>query len=228
MINVMNQPSYRIFFTRQLPETQGRWNGAVWSSVLPLSVDCRRPEGSPHHPGTFCKLLYDDTNIYGIFRVEDQHVRSIHTLFQSEVWKDSCVEFFVQPKVDGGYFNFEFNCGGALLASYVTNPTRVNGILQEFHALTPADDRLVRRFSSLAGLVDPEIPEPIVWHLEFSIPFAVLEKYAGPPCAAAGQIWRSNFYKCGNETSHPHWLSWAPLRERNFHDPASFGSIEFC
>lgn len=228
MINVMNQPSYRIFFTRQLPETQGRWNGAVWSSVLPLSVDCRRPEGSPHHPGTFCKLLYDDTNIYGIFRVEDQYVRSIHTLFQSEVWKDSCVEFFVQPKVDGGYFNFEFNCGGALLASYVTNPTRANGILQEFQPLTPADDRQIRRFSSLAGLVDPEIPEPIVWHLEFSIPFAVLEKYAGPPCAAAGQIWRANFYKCGNETSHPHWLSWAPLRERNFHDPASFGSIEFC
>ncbi len=228
MINVMNQPSYRIFFTRQLPETQGRWNGAVWSEILPLAVDCRRPEGSPHHPRTFCKLLYDDTNIYGIFRVEDQHVRSIHTLFQSEVWKDSCVEFFVQPKVDGGYFNFEFNCGGALLASYVTNPTRANGILQEFQPLTPADDRQIRRFSSLAGLVDPEIPEPIVWHLEFSIPFAVLEKYAGPPCAAAGQIWRANFYKCGNETSHPHWLSWAPLRERNFHDPASFGSIEFC
>lgn len=228
MINVMIKPSYKIFFTRQLPETQGRWNGAVWSRVLPLVVDCRRPEGSPHHPRTFCKLLYDDTNIYGIFRVEDQYVRSIHTLFQSEVWKDSCVEFFVQPKVDGGYFNFEFNCGGALLASYVTNPTRVNGILQEFQPLTPADDRQIRRFSSLAKLVDPEMPEPIVWHLEFSIPFAILEKYAGPPGAVAGQIWRANFYKCGNETSHPHWLSWAPLRERNFHDPASFGSIEFC
>jgi hypothetical protein len=228
MINVMNQPSYRIFFTRQLPETQGRWNGAVWSSVLPLSVDCRRPEGSPHHPGTFCKLLYDDTNIYGIFRVEDQHVRSIHTLFQSEVWKDSCVEFFVQPKVDGGYFNFEFNCGGALLASYVTDPTRVNGILQEFQPLTPADDLQILRFSTLPRVVEPEIPTPMIWYLEFSIPFTVLEKYTGPIGAVAGQIWRANFYKCGNETSHPHWLSWAPLRERNFHDPTCFGSVEFC
>jgi hypothetical protein len=207
---------------------QGEWKGHVWREVLPLSVDCRRPEGSPHHPRTFCKLLYNDTNIYGIFRVEDQYVRAVHTRFQSEVWEDSCVEFFVQPKFGGGYFNFEFNCGGALLASYVTNPTRVNGVLQEFQPLTPADDRQIRRFSSLVGLVDPEIPEPVVWLLEFSIPFAVLEKYAGPIQAVAGQIWRANFYKCGNETSHPHWLSWAPLRERNFHDPASFGSIEFC
>lgn len=223
----MNQPSYRIFFTRQLPETQGRWNGAVWSSVLPLSVDCRRPEGSPHHPGTFCKLLYDDTNIYGIFRVEDQHVRSIHTLFQSEVWKDSCVEFFVQPKVDGGYFNFEFNCGGALLASYVTNPARANGRLQEFVPLTPDDDGRIRRFAGLPSVVEPEIAGPLVWRLEFSLPLALLAKYAGPFGAVTGQIWRANFYKCGNETSHPHWLSWRPLAGRNFHDPSSFGQLVF-
>jgi len=40
-------------------------------------------------------------------------------------------------------------------------------------------------------------------------------------------IRRANFYKCGNETSHPHWLSWMPLAERNFHDPSSFGQLVF-
>ena len=228
MINGMNQPSYKILFTRQLPEMQGLWQGAFWCQAPPLAVNCRRPEGSAHQPRTLCKLLYNDRNIYGIFRVEDQYVRSVHTGFQSDVWKDSCVEFFVQSKVDGGYFNFEFNCGGALLASYVTNPTRVNGILQEFQPLSSSDDRQIRRFSTLPRMVEPEIPTPMIWYLEFSIPFAVLEKYAGPISAVAGQIWRANFYKCGNETSHPHWLSWSPLRKRNFHDPASFGRIEFC
>jgi hypothetical protein len=228
MINVINQPSYKILFTRQLPEMQGIWQGAVWRHAPPLAVDCRRPEGSSHQPRTLCKLLYNDRNIYGIFRVEDQYVRSVHTGFQSDVWKDSCVEFFVQPKVDGGYFNFEFNAGGTLLASHVIDPARVDGRLKEFQPLASSDDREIRRFSTLAPVVEPEIPTPMIWHLEFSIPFAVLEKYAGPIGAVAGQIWQANFYKCGNETSHPHWLSWSPLRERNFHDSSSFGQIEFC
>ncbi|MDD4355718.1 MAG: carbohydrate-binding family 9-like protein [Smithellaceae bacterium] len=224
----MNQSFYKIVFTHQPPEMQGGWQGAVWRQAPSLSVDCRRPEGSSHHPRTLCKLFYDDRNIYGIFRVEDQYVRSVHTAFQSDVWKDSCVEFFVQPKVAGGYFNFEFNCGGVLLPSHVTNPMRVNGRLKEFHPLVSLDDRQIRRFSTLGQVVELEIPTPIVWHLEFAIPFAVLEKYTGPLGAVTGQVWRANFCKCGNETSHPHWLSWSPLRERNFHDPASFGSIEFC
>ncbi len=207
---------------------QGLWDGAFWRQTQPLSVSCFRPEGSEHRPQTLSKLLYNEQYIFGIFRVEDQYIRSVHTGFQSDVWKDSCVEFFVQPKVDGGYFNFEFNGGGTLLASHVTNPARVDGRLKEFQPLQSSDDRQIRRFSTLARLVEPEIPTPMIWYLEFSIPFAVLEKYAGPLGAVAGQIWRANFYKCGNETSHPHWASWMPLSARNFHDPASFGLLEFC
>ncbi len=154
-------------------------------------------------------------------------MRCVHTSFQSDVWKDSCVEFFVQPQDAEGYFNFEFNCGGALLASYVTNPARANGRLQEFVPLTPDDDGRIRRFAGLPSVVEPEIAGPLVWRLEFSLPLALLAKYAGPFGAVTGQIWRANFYKCGNETSHPHWLSWRPLAGRNFHDPSSFGQLVF-
>lgn len=223
----MRLPYYQIFFTRQIPEMQGHWDGTLWQQAESLSVDYFRPEGSDHRPRTQCKLLYDDRNIYGIFRVEDNYVRCTHTQFQSDVWKDSCVEFFLQPKGAGGYFNFEFNCGGALLASYVTNPERVDGRLKQSVPLTPDDDRQIRRFASQPSVVEPEIASPMVWILEFSVPFAVLEKYAGPFGAVKGQTWRANFYKCGNETSHPHWVSWAPLAERNFHNPESFGNLVF-
>jgi hypothetical protein len=54
----------------------------------------------------------------------------------------------------------------------------------------------------------------------------VLEKYAGKLGKIAGQTWRGNFYKCGNETSHPHWGAWSPVTELNFHLPASFGTIQ--
>jgi hypothetical protein len=224
----MRRPTYKILFTCQIPEMQGLWDGAFWRQAQSLTVGCFRPEGSDHRPRTFCKLFYNEQNIFGIFRVEDQYVRCIHTRFQSDVWKDSCVEFFVQPKNGEGYFNFEFNCGGALLASYVTNSERVEGRLKQSAPLMSNDDRQIRRFASLPSVVEPEMVQPLVWTLEFSISIAVLEKYTGLLGTIKGQIWRANFYKCGNETSHPHWASWAPLSTRNFHDPASFGQIEFC
>ena len=223
----MKDNRYNVFFTEVVPDARKLWDGEVWRRAELLDVNCWRPEGGGHRPWTQCRLLYDEQNLYGIFRVEEQGVRCVHTGFQSEVWKDSCVEFFVQPKGVGGYFNFEFNCGGALLSSYVTNPARANGRLQEFVPLTPDDDGRIRRFAGLPSVVEPEIAGPLVWRLEFSLPLALLAKYAGPFGAVTGQIWRANFYKCGNETSHPHWLSWRPLAGRNFHDPSSFGQLVF-
>jgi len=137
------------------------------------------------------------------------------------------VEFFVQPKATGAYFNFEFNCGGALLASYVIDPTRIDGRVREFIPLTPEDNQEITRYSSLPGTVEPEITRPITWFLGFSIPFAVLERYASIPNEVSSQVWRANFYKCGNETSHPHWASWSPVHELNFHRPTDFGEIRF-
>jgi hypothetical protein len=223
----MSEKNYHVARALRLPRMRGLWDTDTWREILPLAVNCFRPEGTDHHPRTLCKLLYDDQNLFGIFRVDDQYVRSVHTEFQSDVWKDSCVEMFIQPKDSPGYFNFEFNCGGTLLASYVTDPARVNGCLREFRQLAPEDDRQIRRFTSLTQTVDPEIQTPLTWYLEFAIPLGVLEKYSGPSGKAKGQAWQANFYKCGNETSHPHWASWSPLSARNFHDPSCFGNLIF-
>jgi hypothetical protein len=138
------------------------------------------------------------------------------------------VELFLQPKSNGGYFNFEFNCGGALLASHVIDPTRVDGRVKQCTPLSPDDDREILRYSNLPRIVEPEIKNKQIWFLELSIPFAVLEKYVGSLGDISGQTWRANFYKCGNETSHPHWGAWSPVNELNFHLPACFGSIQFA
>ena len=77
-------------------------------------------------------MLYDANGLYGIFRVQDRYVRCVRTQYHDAVWKDSCVEFFAQPKPDRGYFNFEFNCGGAFLCSYITNPERTPDGFKEY------------------------------------------------------------------------------------------------
>jgi hypothetical protein len=223
----MNIKNYKVLSTPQSPEMQGLWDGDVWRNVPALEVDNFRPEGSNHHPQTLCKLLYDAEKLYVIFRVDDQYVRCVNTGFQSDVYKDSCVEIFLQPKSTGGYFNFEFNCGGALLASYVNDPTRVSGRVKECVPLTLDDDHQIQRYSNMPSKVSPEITNKQIWFLEFSIPFAVLTKFAGLMEEITGQVWRGNFYKCGNETSHPHWGAWSPVSELNFHLPECFGNIQF-
>ncbi|PKN68985.1 MAG: diguanylate cyclase [Deltaproteobacteria bacterium HGW-Deltaproteobacteria-10] len=223
----MGTQKYTVLIAKKPPDIKSVWDGVAWENVPALEISCYRPEGSAHRPITQCKLLYDQNRIYGIFRVQDQFVRCVHTGFQSEVYRDSCVEFFVQPKTTSGYFNFEFNCGGALLAYYITDPTRIGGSVKEFAPLTSEDDLQIRRYTNLPPIVEPEITRQITWFLGFSIPFAVLEKYAGALAELSGQTWRANFYKCGNETSQPHWASWSPISELNFHLPDNFGEIEF-
>lgn len=224
----MTDQSYQALFNKHSGDGPGAWSRGLWEAIPALSIDSFCPESSEHRPLTQCKILYNATGLRGIFRVYDQYVRCIHTGFQSEVYKDSCVEIFVQPQAAGGYFNFEFNCGGAMLATYVTDPTRINGRVKECKPLSLDDDRLITRFSSLAQMIEPEIATPVTWFLEFMIPFAVLETYTGKLGSISGQTWRANFYKCADETSHPHWGAWAPLKERNFHNPDSFGSLQFA
>ena len=105
---------------------------ALWQRANVFEITHFRPESSSHRPRTLDKLLYGEKGLYGMFNVKDKYVRCVHSNFQSDVWKDSCVEFFVQPKPDMGYFNFEFNCGGALLSYYIKDPTREERGFREY------------------------------------------------------------------------------------------------
>lgn len=223
----MDEKEYEVLFSREPPDMPGSWNEPPWRAVPALEIAFFRPEGKGHRPRTLCKLLHSPHRLHGLFKVDDRYVRCVHRGFQAEVYKDSCVELFVQPKSERGYFNFEFNCGGALLASYVTDPARVDGRVRGFTPLALEEMKEIRLCHSLPRIVDPEIRERLTWYLGFSIPFALLEAYVGQLGKIAGQVWRANLYKCGNDTSHPHWASWAPLDDRNFHAPANFGKIRF-
>jgi Carbohydrate-binding family 9 len=163
----------------------------------------------------------------GIFDVRDQYVRSVRTNYADEVWKDSCVEIFLQPRPERGYFNLEMNAGGAHLCCYIEDPERVAGGFKKFTRLPAEIGRMIEVRSSLPKVVDPEIVELVTWQLNFFAPFEVFEAYVGTQGELRGQRWRANFYKCHDEGSHPHWASWAPVDEFNFHLPRCFGTLCF-
>jgi hypothetical protein len=212
---------------RPRPRLEDGWDHAPWAGTEALAIASFRPEGSDHRPRTRARLVHDDEGLGGIFRIEDRYVRSVHTRFGEPVYRDSCVEIFLQPKPDRGYLNFEMNAGGTLLASHITDHRRTPDGFAAVTRLAEADGRRVSVRSSLPALVDPEVEDPLEWQLSFYIPKALLEKYVGPIGSLGGQRWRANLYKCGDGTSHPHWASWSPVDALNFHLPHCFGRLVF-
>jgi hypothetical protein len=136
------------------------------------------------------------------------------------------VEFFFTPGTDvtQGYFNLEMNCGGTMLLHFQTIPRKGQ------MALTEADLARIEVAATQPRIVDPEIAAPTTWTVEYRLPAEILRAYlpnaAGP---APGIKWRANFFKCGDDTSHPHWLTWNKIdRPRpDFHVPEGFGEIVF-
>jgi hypothetical protein len=138
------------------------------------------------------------------------------------------VEFFVQPVTGKGYFNFEVNCGGALLLNLNDPAGRDENKNMKSEKIDEEWLKKVPIYHSMQETVDPEITGPVTWHIEYAIPFALFEAHVGKVDTVPGARWRANFYKCGDKTSHPHWGAWASIGERlDYHQPLQFGTLAF-
>ncbi len=170
-------------------------------------------------PITVVDVARTDKNLYLRYFVKGYSLKASYGEDGSPVFKDSCVEFFVQPP-DGSckYMNFEFNCIGTCDASYRQS-------CDEKKSLDPDQFASIRRYSSLEVKPFEEKTGIHSWELIVSIP---LELMGLNPQKLPEKI-RANFYKCADETQYPHFLSWAPipLPEPNFHCPEFFGELYF-
>ena len=216
---------YTIRKTATPPALDGPFQQGAWGAAEEGRVAIFSEKGSDHRPDVRFRLLHDDASIYVRFEVKDQYVRAVQTAYQGMVCTDSCAEFFVRPRPDRGYFNFEINAGGTLLLYYIEDATRAPGGFRKFQPVSPEWGRKVRIWHSLPAVVDPEIAQPTTWGIGYAVPVALFEAYVGALGPLSGQTWRGNFYKCGDKTSHPHWGTWAPLTALNFHLPECFGEV---
>lgn len=215
----------RVTRLKRPPRIDARWDKAPWRGMAPQRIGRHMGLRPEHRPKTEVKLAYDADALYAIFRVEDRYVRAVAPRRQSAVCRDSCVEFFFSPSPDAsaGYFNLEMNCGGTLLFRFQRRPGK--GVT----AIPPGACRRIEIAHSLPRIVRPERQAPTTWTVEYRLPFELLRGYCPAIMPAPGVTWRANFYKCADRSSHPHWLTWAPVAfpRPNFHLPAFFGTLEF-
>ena len=207
------------------PQAGTDWDRPPWKEIPSERIGNHMGVKPDHFPGTEVKVAYDDRAIYVMFRVEDRYVRATAAEHQESVCGDSCVEFFFTPGSDlsAGYFNLEMNCGGTLLFHFH------RGAKKEGIAIPKGDCEGIAKAHSLPRRVDPEIRESVTWTVGYAIPIDLLGRYGPVTMPKPQALWRANFYKCADNTSHPHWLTWAPVDypKPNFHLPQSFGVLEF-
>ncbi len=227
----MALPEYEVLRISEFESSAGEID---WNGIPAVRVENFHPAGSDHRPAVEARLAYDELGLRGRFDVMDRYVVCTHVSYGSHAYKDSCVEFFVRPKPALGYFNFEMSCGGGLLLYYISDWTRKahpedpDDEFSAFVKIPPEVGTQVRLRPSMPGPLRPESTGPLAWSIEFDIPFGVLETYVGPLGALPGQVWRANFNKCADESSHPHWATWAPIGELlDLHQPDRFGVLRF-
>lgn len=220
--------SYVVLKTRKQPGLGGKWDSPDRIHAEGLSLSCFS-EDSEFEPTTDLKLLYDENQLYGMFRVQDQHVSCCEREYQADVTRDTCVAAYLQPNPDSGYLALEMNCCGTLRATYFEEPSiEKGGLSGKILPLPWKDGYQIRIYPSQFGLVERENETPMTWNLEFVIPFSIFEAYTGLLRPLRENPWYANFYKCATRCSHPHRASWAPLYNGvSFHQPECFAPLYF-
>ena len=158
-------------------------------------------------------LAYTPDRLWCYFEVEEKHALAVNMEPNGNVWEDSCVEIFIGDPDGEHYFNFENNCAGTGLVARRLSQT-------DLELWSAADVQRVTRLSSLPHESINRHGD-VKWQLAVGIPFAMIGHSEVP------SELRANFYKCGDNTETPHFLSWSPIDtpSPSFHQPKFFGKI---
>ncbi len=195
---------------------------ALWQAVPALTIDNYLWLDNGYRPRVEVRVGYTGRFIYTSFQVFEKRVRIQYLEFQDPVWKDSCVEFFIDPfpEKEGGYINIETNAAGAMLIAF--GPDRVTRV-----PIPREDLPGLEIATSVKGRIEGEHGADY-WTLSYRLPLGLFEKYYGS-MVTPGRRARANFYKCGDETDPPHFGAWNPVlvAEPDFHRPKFFGRVLF-
>lgn len=186
-----------------------------WESIEPISIS-EYNWGGNYRPNSTAKLSFIKQKGFLLqTSCEEENPKSVYFHDNEPVYRDSCLEFFMnfKPQIEGsGYINFECNANGALLCGYGT---------------TKKD----RNFIKDLGIPQPSVKAcrgPNLWGYELFIPLSLIQEIYGNSSFRTGDLLKGNFFKCGDDTELPHYGSWTKIENPtpNFHLPEFFGTLE--
>jgi hypothetical protein len=184
------------------------------------TVEILNWENYGYKPEVRFNIAYSDKEILLKYYVTEGYVKAEKTESNQMVCEDSCVEFFVSPADDGIYYNLEFNAIGTCLLG--------SGTCREDSSRAPvAAIKGIRRKGSLGDSPFPERTGECSWNITIAIPPEVFFRHRVEELK--GKTFRANFYKCGDNLTQPHFLTWNPVEtsKPDYHRPEYFGMLRF-
>ncbi len=176
-------------------------------------------EDFPYQPQAGFRMAHNGQELFIRFSVREECTLAKITADNGEVWTDSCVEFFLTLD-DSGYYNFEFSCiGKALLGFRKERPHAVHAPQETMET--------IRRYSTLGKDNFEETQLNTPWELTVAIPATALFRHQLKNWKGLSAT--MNLYKCGDNLSKPHYLSWQPIDtgKPDFHVPRCFIPVCF-
>ena len=187
-----------------------------------FDVDCVNwPSAFPYAPLCSGRVARTADALVVDFRVSGMDLRARNQADNLHQWEDSCVEVFIENPDGSAYYNFEINPLGKVLAA--------SGPVREGRETRPQDEMgQILRFAQNDILQPEELAAKDLegvqtWRIGVVIPFRLV----GADPANLPPVLKANFYKCGDKTAHPHFLSWSPVGtpQPDFHRPDFFGQL---
>ena len=186
------------------------------TEALRQSIDIVNWEKFPYKPVVAFDIARGDKDLYLHYFVRGLSLRAMADEDGTFVHPDSCVEFFMRREENMNYTNFEFNCIGTCLAA------RGEGRHGRI-PFTPDEYKKIRRYTTVQREAFAEKTGIHQWELTVVIPFVLM----GFTASNLPKKIRGNFYKCADETAHPHYVTWNPilLPSPDYHCPEHFGEL---
>ncbi|TSA23042.1 hypothetical protein D4R75_04265 [bacterium] len=196
---------------------------ALWADISALFIANYKWVQNKYAPQVSVKVFHTDKFIYVHYLVLEDRITIRHTSFGSDVFKDSCVEFFLNPFPESSeeYVNMEMNALGVLLIG-----VGKDGDDSKRHYFKEED---TEGFEIISSIKHPVVGShgSAYWTLHARIPKSFFEKHYGRKFVDKATI--ANFNKCGDETEFEHYGSWSEVVNPtpNFHLPQYFGKLIF-
>ena len=174
-------------------------------------------EYQPETEATLSIVRNDSDQIIALqvyMRTNEWPLRAHITDENGPVHTDSCMEFFLMPTphISSKYTNIEINpLGATKFGIGEGRGSRQNLDLGNYRTNLNIESKI----------------SPAGWELSYVIPLEILKQNFGEFELLPGYEMRANFYKCGDNTIHPHYGCWSEidLPAPDFHCPNFFGRI---
>lgn len=217
------RPRYIARQVEEKIEVNGKLDEEAWKSA-PKTRTFVQPDGKPGNAAyaTYAKVVYDETNVYVGFQVQDDDIRSTFENRDEPLWEQDVVEIYLDPDNDGKKY----------VELQVSPKNVIFDAVFESHRNPPwreaaAASLPIQSAVSVDGTVNEDGGDDKSWTVEIAIPFTAIPGVTAKP--NTGTSWTINLYRIDNKGARDmaHQAVWAPVGG-DFHNLTNAGDLTFA